>query len=616
MQYFQFTLGPVQSFVAQARRTRDFWAGSFMLSYLTGQAMLAVKKDGGKIVFPVVQDEKGVFIDLLLQAIEKDRGDFNTLFPKIGSIPNRFLAEVSNDFNGKCCVEAVDHAWQGIAGKIWEEYVAPVASLGSGTDEIWNRQIQNFWDISWVYGEETDLLDRRKNWRSHIPPEEPGDKCTLMGNWQDLSGYVRRAEKPKQEAFWKAVNHEIPGRDLHHDERLCSIAFIKRLFPYVLMNEELGRAVSYPSTPYLAAVPWLSSIMSDTTEHGTVQKFVSAAYYKMFGHENSTAFFKKNDLDINIGKFVDLDGNCFFKSTLENDELWPDDISLECRRHMAGMLKEFKTEAAPFYALLIMDGDHIGSLLTQKDKRIGISRALSNFGGKVEEIINEHKGITVYAGGDDVLALLPMDRAMEAAAELRSCYTKCFSDEDESIKATISAAIVYAHQHAPLRQIITEAHRVLDEEAKEKTGRDALAVAVWKTGGTVISWSAPWEVRHAGDGTVLVIRIISSLASQYGSKQISNSWLYGIRRLLGNSRGNEFEINGDVKELQQLLAAELVRNREANIGIMQAKKIVQNLLTVCLPQQRNIEGIIVRNEKKFSLDGGLLIKFLATKGVA
>ncbi|MEZ5479145.1 MAG: type III-B CRISPR-associated protein Cas10/Cmr2 [Thiolinea sp.] len=30
--YFHFTLGPVQSFVAQARRTRDFWAGSFILS--------------------------------------------------------------------------------------------------------------------------------------------------------------------------------------------------------------------------------------------------------------------------------------------------------------------------------------------------------------------------------------------------------------------------------------------------------------------------------------------------------------------------------------------------------------------------------------------------------
>ena len=36
------SIGPVQTFVAQARRTRDFWAGSFLLSWLSGQAMAAV----------------------------------------------------------------------------------------------------------------------------------------------------------------------------------------------------------------------------------------------------------------------------------------------------------------------------------------------------------------------------------------------------------------------------------------------------------------------------------------------------------------------------------------------------------------------------------------------
>jgi len=50
--YFHFTLGPVQGFVAEARRTRDFWAGSFLLSYLAGIAMLEVTKQHGKIIFP------------------------------------------------------------------------------------------------------------------------------------------------------------------------------------------------------------------------------------------------------------------------------------------------------------------------------------------------------------------------------------------------------------------------------------------------------------------------------------------------------------------------------------------------------------------------------------
>ena len=51
--YFHFTLGPVQSFVAQARRTRDFWAGSFLLSWLSAVAIQAVKAQGGEVRFPI-----------------------------------------------------------------------------------------------------------------------------------------------------------------------------------------------------------------------------------------------------------------------------------------------------------------------------------------------------------------------------------------------------------------------------------------------------------------------------------------------------------------------------------------------------------------------------------
>ena len=49
--HFHFSIGPVQGFLAQARRTRDFWAGSFLLSWLSGVAMLAVQKQHGTFVF-------------------------------------------------------------------------------------------------------------------------------------------------------------------------------------------------------------------------------------------------------------------------------------------------------------------------------------------------------------------------------------------------------------------------------------------------------------------------------------------------------------------------------------------------------------------------------------
>jgi len=108
----QFTLGPVQGFVAQARRTRDFWAGSFLLSYLTGKAMLTVINNDGKIIFPAVQDGASIN-DSLLQAISLQNGlRFSESFPVIGSIPNRFMAEVPQGFSGEDCLEAVNGAWK------------------------------------------------------------------------------------------------------------------------------------------------------------------------------------------------------------------------------------------------------------------------------------------------------------------------------------------------------------------------------------------------------------------------------------------------------------------------------------------------------------------------
>ena len=52
MRRLMVSIGPVQGFVAQARRTRDLWAGSFLLSWLTGKAMAAVTAAGGRILVP------------------------------------------------------------------------------------------------------------------------------------------------------------------------------------------------------------------------------------------------------------------------------------------------------------------------------------------------------------------------------------------------------------------------------------------------------------------------------------------------------------------------------------------------------------------------------------
>src|SRR5712691_6883822 len=55
------SIGPVQEFIAAARRTRDLWFGSYVLSELSKAAANAVARAGGGIqslVFPAPQDHR------------------------------------------------------------------------------------------------------------------------------------------------------------------------------------------------------------------------------------------------------------------------------------------------------------------------------------------------------------------------------------------------------------------------------------------------------------------------------------------------------------------------------------------------------------------------------
>ena len=231
-QFFHLTLGPVQGFVAQARRTRDFWAGSFLLSWLAGVAMVAVRKQQGEINFPLPEQN---FLDWL-----EGKGKPGSE-PTQGSIPNRFKAisaTVHEDFQPEQVLETLHLAWFALAEQVWQ---ADLKDLNGEQREItrtiWERQSCHFFEISWCITEDaaaTNLLDRRKNWRNWSAPEEPGVKCMMMDGWQELSGQPRPGLEVHH--FWKRLRES--GRvaiktDLRETEHLCSLAYIKRRFVHI-----------------------------------------------------------------------------------------------------------------------------------------------------------------------------------------------------------------------------------------------------------------------------------------------------------------------------------------------------------------------------------------------
>lgn len=635
--YLHFTLGPVQSFVAQARRTRDIWAGSFLLSYLAGQAMHAVIKDGGRIVFPSIQDKDGKLTDRLLIAISNHKKGLEiNKGPFIGTLPNRFKAEVSEHFDPASCQKAVNQAWRGIADAVWDNYVARLADRGSNTKPIWDRQINSFWDISWILSEDEKsdhLLDCRKNWRSFVPEIEYGDKCTVMGNLQEISGYFSSRSKEEREGqskFWSAIRGETGENDLRKDERLCAISLVKRFFPWV-SRRSIGWEVPvhYQSTVYLSAIHWMEKMIDQKGQ--VVEKYVTAIENSQLSKNAQSEYktkinclekMQKNQFG---SRFIKLNGNFFHKSTLLNDRLWPE-CTGEQRKHLLSILGEFPEPPKPFYAVLLMDGDNLGALLQEHNSE-EVSKALARFSQKVHHTVDDNNGILIYAGGDDVLAVLPLQDAIKTAIRLRHDYEEAFNNSGiPREKTTISASIIFAHHHAPIKSVLKVAHKFLHEVAKEKTGRSSLAITAWKTAGPVLSWSAPWG-KFVGVNTNLLTELVAAFkGNESENKQYNSSFFYNIRKrfeiLTEADSEDDFFLNQD--QMVDLLTAEYLKNRErknnngvtTKADIEMAKQCIEHLIQICREYKRVTEPETEIKTGLFNVNGALLVRFLAENEVS
>lgn len=625
MQHLHMSIGPVQSFVSQARRTRDFWAGSFLLSWMAGQLMAETMRRGGKIVFPYVGDTDQPKDNLLAAILGKpSHGQQN---PTIGSLPNRFKASVPESIEPEKIVNTAKQKWQALAGAVWSEFVEPAVGDGRNTRAIWNRQIDGFWEIQWVMGTDPEdgsdnaWLGARKNWRSHWPPEEGGDHCTVMGDWQELSGYTRSRQRKRQDAFWKVLQGRTGRLDLREGERLCAIALVKRLFPKLksqAQKEFIGwpfEVRNWPSTVYLAATPWLAHMAKDQHRCARFSRFVKTVEETVgkndFGQLKSEGATSLPAL-VNLRDGASLDGNFFMEAALANPKATPlsngnspdsEDSDSRVRKKLIKELVDLGNAvgcpAQPYYALLMMDGDRLGKLLREnKDKEKDISRSLAKFVKVVPGTVQKRNGVTVYAGGDDVVALLPITEAVECAIDLREKYGSAFGESLQKDKPTASSSIVFSHYHNPLRDIMKLAHKELDETAKETNGRDSLALAVLSPGGVKATWVAKF-----GE----LPKNLLALRDQILKNDYSTNFFYHLRQ-----RYEDIIKEGDwpAKDLQPLVLAEYIKGAtlKDQYKKLKAEDAVSVLLAAC-GAQKGAES--PGENQTFQLDGAFIARFLA-----
>ncbi|MFY9825291.1 MAG: type III-B CRISPR-associated protein Cas10/Cmr2 [Thermoanaerobaculia bacterium] len=482
-----FGIGPVHSFIAQARRVSDVWAGSYLLSDLTRQAIRVIKEDpDSQMIFPYLEGAN---------------------IPE--GLPNRFVCRIPL---GRA--EEIAQSMKSEIERVWDAIVrGALRDLGSSlspSPSLWQpdpkrpRQTDRLLDIVWSWVPENPdyssaslegarRFTASRNFRPFSQIQEKGEKCAICGERTALpNGDRADVKKAWQKAEQEAK--EKPGsnlaRFLREDQgRLCLVCATKRFFPLDQMQ-----------------------------------------------HQRFAAF----------------------------DEFQP-------------------SQEAPYFALVKLDGDRMGSILGLDSSKIlggdlegfhrEVSKALTEFadGLRIENSADLNLAILgnlpikrppqlIYAGGDDVLLICDPRDALPLVRRIRERYLAAFKDARTFLKAadelfTISAAVLFAHPTHAAGVALQDLEDLLKYGAKARAGRDAVALRLVKRGGVPVEVAFRWSDPEV-PGEDWIGRL-DSIVSQLREGKITSGQSFNLRleerTLLGVFKKDE-------ERWQRWLADRLERN--------------------------------------------------------
>jgi CRISPR-associated protein Cmr2 len=190
----------------------------------------------------------------------------------------------------------------------------------------------------------------------------------------------------------------------------------------------------------------------------------------------------------------------------------------------------------------------------------------------------------------------------------------------------------------PLTMILKDAHKLLDDVAKDKTGRDALACRVWKPGGEQQTWAMPWDIpeRKRAEGIIAHAMDMEMLVREMRQREDKKSDVGYASKLLYHFRETlkillpeplpkeEKDLKALAKSIEELALDKLLEASYLNSGLLDGwderaegkskrayvKEQVDRLMPLLrvYNQQGNWDGL-------YSSDAALLLRFLAQKGV-
>lgn len=472
-------IGPVQDFIASARRSRDLWFGSWLLSELSKIVAETIVSQNGELIFPSNLS---------------------------GNIVNKILAVVPNidekfDENLRKTIEkTLEDIYEPIFKGIEEKLARNRFSRNFFKKDIAIAQIKDMYELYWVAIPYDEIKDDYKVCRERVEVLLNARKATrefnavTWGSSTPKSSLDGQRESVIAEDLIK--NEEIKAErifGLRKKERLCGVGVLKRL-------AEKGTDDSFFSTSHVASLPLLSTLENNEKTKKAVKDYIDKLTKEVDIKDlGRVPDHLKHDV------FEKYDGHLLFQNRLADLPFETEDkvgeAKVALRQFLKGAFDNEDTKPLPYYALLLADGDRMGTVIdnqkTRKDHE-DLSKALSEFAQAVKTIVEkkDNNGCLIYAGGDDVLAFLPLHTVLDCAKELAVQFTKKISKDtrfvDESGNPpTLSVGVAIVHHTEPLQASLTTM-RDAEREAKSVKGKNALAIILSKRSGADTTIKGSW----------------------------------------------------------------------------------------------------------------------------
>ncbi|GAP61723.1 hypothetical protein ARMA_0146 [Ardenticatena maritima] len=494
---FICSIGPVQDFIAAARSSRDLTYGSHLLSELakTAARTIADKESFDALIFPAPKSKKDL--------------DENSAL----SVANKVVAVVSGEPQG--LADTIEEALRAFILNAWH----PIEDkLQNDVDKALARwQLKDLLEFYWVaaplegkYEEvratcEAALSARKATRDFRRYTGKPRFKSSIDG-WREhvLEQLPNTASSPtdKQMKRYKMRNGEL----------LSGVDLLKRW-------GGLELSATYKSTGHMAALPFAEGL----AQNGVNVHELYQALEDLIT-DNDGNLFAKDDYSVFFPAEVRaaFDDKEKAKTVLEKHE--------RLLSQYAGTRRP-----SPYYALLLADGDSMGKAIdaqTSPAAHRALSQKLSEFAQEVPKIVRQYRGVPVYAGGDDILAYLPLHTALECVRELAETFQEMMSaftfDENGQQKSpTLSAGLVITHHLEPLRDALALV-RAAEKSAKTVAGKNALAITLNKRSGAD---------RTVKGNLFALIERLQTMRGWWLNETLSKGTAYELERLARDMEG-------------------------------------------------------------------------------